>query len=132
MDILATATGWTISNMGQNGREIPSDAPAFPDNTDLLIVLLGTNDLLQGISPEQAAGRPRSSNSCCTEVQLRYKPGDNKELLEERIHEGVLSDFPEKNEGIPSNRRQPLLFLLSSIIIGLRAARLYRRCDDSI
>lgn len=57
VDILATATGWTISNMGQNGREIPSDAPAFPDNTDLLIVLLGTNDLLQGISPEQAAGR---------------------------------------------------------------------------
>ena len=23
VDILATATGWTISNMGQNGREIP-------------------------------------------------------------------------------------------------------------
>ena len=57
VDILATATGWTISNMGQNGREIPSAAPAFPADTDLLIIMLGTNDLLQGQSPEQAAER---------------------------------------------------------------------------
>lgn len=57
VDILATATGWTISNMGQNGREILSAAPAFPADTDLLIIMLGTNDLLQGQSPEQAAER---------------------------------------------------------------------------
>ena len=57
VDILAVETGWTVCNMGQNGREIPSAAPAFPDDTDLLIVMLGTNDLLQGRSPEQAAGR---------------------------------------------------------------------------
>ena len=57
VDILAMETGWTISNMGQNGREIPSAAPAFPADTDLLIVMLGTNDLLQGRSPEQAAER---------------------------------------------------------------------------
>ena len=43
--------------MGQNGREIPSAAPAFPADTDLLIVMLGTNDLLQGRSPEQVAER---------------------------------------------------------------------------
>ena len=43
--------------MGQNGREIPSTSPAFPADTDLLIVMLGTNDLLQGRSPEQAAER---------------------------------------------------------------------------
>ena len=43
--------------MGQNGREIPFSAPPFPADTDLLIVMLGTNDLLQGRSPEQAAGR---------------------------------------------------------------------------
>ena len=43
--------------MGQNGREIPSAAPAFSADTDLLIVMLGTNDLLQGRSPEQAAER---------------------------------------------------------------------------
>ena len=57
VDILAVETGWTVCNMGQNGREIPSAAPAFPDDTDLLIVMLGTNDLLQGRSPEQAAER---------------------------------------------------------------------------
>ena len=57
VDILAMETGWTISNMGQNGREIPSAAPVFPEDTDLLIVMLGTNDLLQGRSPEQAAER---------------------------------------------------------------------------
>lgn len=55
VDILAGETGWDISNMGQNGREIPAAAPAFPADTDLLIVMLGTNDLLQGRSPEQAA-----------------------------------------------------------------------------
>lgn len=56
-DILSAETGWNVCNMGQNGREIPSAAPAFPDDTDLLIVMLGTNDLLQGRSPEQAAER---------------------------------------------------------------------------
>ena len=55
VDILASETGWTVSNMGQNGREIPSAAPVFPEDTDLLIIMLGTNDLLQGRSPEQAA-----------------------------------------------------------------------------
>lgn len=57
VDILAMETGWTISNMGQNGREIPSAAPAFPADTSLLIVMLGTNDLLQERGPEQAAER---------------------------------------------------------------------------
>ena len=57
VDILTSETGWTIYNMGENGREIPSTAPAFPADTDLLIVMLGVNDLLQGRSPEQAAKR---------------------------------------------------------------------------
>ena len=57
VDILAAETGWIVHNMGQNGREIPAAAPAFPADTDLLIVMLGTNDLLQGKSPDQAAER---------------------------------------------------------------------------
>ena len=57
VDILASETGWTVSNMGENGREIPSAAPVLPEDTDLLIIMLGTNDLLQGRSPEQAAER---------------------------------------------------------------------------
>ena len=55
VDILAAQTGWTVSNLGQNGREIPAAAPVFPPDTDLLILMLGTNDLLQGCSPEDAA-----------------------------------------------------------------------------
>lgn len=54
VDILAAETRWNVCNMGQNGREIPSAAPDFPDDTDLLIVMLGIDDLLQGQSPEQA------------------------------------------------------------------------------
>ena len=57
VDILAEETGWTVRNLGENGREIPATAPDFPADTDLLIVMLGINDLLQGRSPEQAAER---------------------------------------------------------------------------
>ena len=57
VDILVEETGWTVRNMGQNGREIPTSAPDFPADTDLLIIMVGTNDLLQGRSPEQAAER---------------------------------------------------------------------------
>lgn len=55
VDILAAETGWMVCNMGENGREIPSTPPVFPPDTDLLILMLGTNDLLQGCSPEDAA-----------------------------------------------------------------------------
>ena len=57
MDVLAAETGWDICNMGQNGREIPAAVPVFPVDSDLLIVMLGTNDLLRGRSPEQAAAK---------------------------------------------------------------------------
>ena len=57
VDILAGKTGWTVRNLGQNGRAIPASAPSLPADTDLLIVMLGGNDLLQGRSPEQAAER---------------------------------------------------------------------------
>lgn len=57
VDILAAQTGWTVYNMGQNGREIPTSPPALPSDTDLLILLLGTNDLLQGLTPEAATAK---------------------------------------------------------------------------
>ena len=57
VDILAEETGWTVRNLGENGREIPTSVPDFPADTDLLIIMLGTNDLLQGCSPTQAAER---------------------------------------------------------------------------
>ncbi|MGI5962585.1 MAG: GDSL-type esterase/lipase family protein [Lawsonibacter sp.] len=57
VDILAAETGWTVCNMGLNGREIPRSTPTLPADTDLLIFMLGTNDLLQGRNPEDAADR---------------------------------------------------------------------------
>lgn len=57
VSILAAETGWEVCNMGLNGREIPSSVPTFPTDTDLLILMLGTNDLLQGRSPEETAGK---------------------------------------------------------------------------
>ena len=57
VDILARRTGWETLNWGLNGRAIPSQAPAFPADTDLLMVMLGTNDLLQGRTPSETAQR---------------------------------------------------------------------------
>ena len=47
-DILADKTGWCVKNDGMNGREILSSTVSVGEDTDLLIVMLGTNDLLQG------------------------------------------------------------------------------------
>lgn len=57
VDILAAKTGWNIKNEGVNGREIPRRPISVPEDTDLLIVMLGTNDLLQGNSVEVTAAR---------------------------------------------------------------------------
>ena len=57
VDILAEKTGWEIQNRGLNGRSIPREAVAFPADTGLLVVMLGTNDLLEGASPDAAARR---------------------------------------------------------------------------
>ena len=56
-ELLAEKTGWQVINQGENGREIPNSPVFFPEDTDLLIILLGTNDLLQFWTPEAAAGK---------------------------------------------------------------------------
>ncbi len=48
VDVLGKKTGWTVVDEGQNGREIPGNPMVLPEHADLLIVMLGTNDLLQG------------------------------------------------------------------------------------
>lgn len=57
VDILAHKTGWEIQNKGMNGREIPPKTISVPEDTDLLVVMLGTNDLLQGNSVRKIAKR---------------------------------------------------------------------------
>lgn len=57
VDILTAETGMAIRNNGMNGREIPRRETVFPKSTDLLIVMLGTNDILQGKSSSVVAER---------------------------------------------------------------------------
>ena len=53
-ELLAGKPSRTVNNQGENGRQIPGPTVPFPTDTDLLIIMLGTNDLLQGLSPEAA------------------------------------------------------------------------------
>ena len=56
-ELLGELPGFEVRNNGSCGREIPRRQVAFPSNADLILVMLGTNDLLQGASPEAAGER---------------------------------------------------------------------------
>ena len=62
VDLLAKQTGHEIINAGANGREIPhnSNALRLPieyASADIFLVMLGTNDLLQGATAKETAAR---------------------------------------------------------------------------
>ena len=62
VDLLTQQTGHEIINLGANGREIPRNPYALRLLTehapvDFFLVMLGTNDLLQGASAEAAAAQ---------------------------------------------------------------------------
>lgn len=62
VDLLATMTGWEVINAGSNGREIPRTPTSLRlltehEPVDLFLVMLGTNDLLQGASAKETAAR---------------------------------------------------------------------------
>ena len=62
VDLLAKQTGHECINAGTNGREIPRNPYAFRLLTehspvDIFLVMLGTNDLLQGATATEAATR---------------------------------------------------------------------------
>lgn len=62
VDLLAKQTGHDCINAGANGREIPRNPYTFRLLTehapvDVFLVILGTNDLLQGASAKDAADR---------------------------------------------------------------------------
>ena len=65
VDLLASKTGWDVVNGGENGREIPSkegELARFDDllsrtGPELVVVMLGGNDLLQGLNADGAAER---------------------------------------------------------------------------
>lgn len=67
-------SGHSVINFGINGMTIPSDHSVFTDlirrkDPDLVIVMLGTNDLLEGASAAQAARRMESFASSLREMK---------------------------------------------------------------
>ena len=56
-ELLARKLRCSVLNWGENGREIPAGSPDFPEDADLVILMLGTNDLLQGNPPETVQKR---------------------------------------------------------------------------
>ena len=56
VDLLAAKTGHITVNRGMNGRCIPKDGIDFAD-ADLALIMLGSNDLLQGASVETVTAR---------------------------------------------------------------------------
>ena len=56
-ELLSKLSGFRVRADAACGREIPKKAVAFPKDTELLILMLGTNDLLQGACAEEAALR---------------------------------------------------------------------------
>ena len=72
-ELLAEKTGFQVINDGKNGRMIPcrefeflrfrKDAERY--NTDALIVMLGTNDLLEGATAREAAARMEAFLNRC-------------------------------------------------------------------
>ena len=56
-DLLAQETGWEVQNAGMNGRMIPTAPTVRLPDADVLVVMLGSNDLLQGADVSTVAKR---------------------------------------------------------------------------
>ena len=59
-EYLGELTGWEMVNAGSCGRRVPRQAVGFPAGANLVLVMLGTNDLLSGDEPEAIAMRMES------------------------------------------------------------------------
>ena len=82
VDLLAEKSGWKVFNAGENGREIPRTAVRigwFQETLsqfqplDLLVLMLGTNDLLTGAEVDTVVSR--------MEAFLRQIPLEGEKIL---------------------------------------------------
>ena len=98
-DILAQKTGWTVLNEGVNGREVPDEPIELDADTNLFLVMLGTNNLLQLDTPDAAAGRMERflSRADMSKVVLIAPPPmvwgewvQDQELINDSVQLGLL------------------------------------------
>lgn len=59
-DLLAAKTGWNVVNEGVSGQCVPCALPADLSDAACILVMLGTNDLLQGDTPGEIAERMKA------------------------------------------------------------------------
>jgi len=69
-ELLAEVSGWHVRNLGENGREVPTHSVAFPADCTLILIMLGTNDLLQSGIPE-AVCRKMEQFLCSVDMEMR-------------------------------------------------------------
>ena len=116
-DLLAKQTEWEIINAGANGREIPRNPYAFRLLTehapmDILLVMLGTNDLLQGSTAKETATRMEAFLNLlpphCMNILLIAPPSMKRgawvptdELVAESIHLAEEYKFLAEKLNIP-------------------------------
>lgn len=83
VDLLTKQTGHEFINAGANGREIPRNPYALrllteQQEVDIFLVMLGTNDLLQGATAKEAADRMEAFlnplHPYCTQLLLVAPP----------------------------------------------------------
>lgn len=102
VDLLSKQTGYKCINAGANGREIPRSPYALrllteQQEVDIFLVMLGTNDLLQGATSKEAVTRMEAFLTTllphCKQILLVAPPPMKRgawvstgELVRESIH----------------------------------------------
>ena len=109
-DILAEKTGWQVINEGVNGREVPDESAEIPADTDLFLVMLGTNDLLQLDTPEAAAER----------MEMFLSSADPQKVILVAPPAMVWGEWVQDEELIADSRRLAQLYEALSIRLGIR------------
>jgi lysophospholipase L1-like esterase len=109
-DLLAEKTGWQVINEGVNGREVPQEPAAIPADSDLFLVMLGTNDLLQLDTPEAAAER----------MEGFLSSADPRKVVLVAPPAMVWGEWVQDEELIADSHRLAQLYEALSIRLGIR------------